>query len=135
MNDSELERLAATLGERAARTLDPERIAERVTARLDEARVIAFPRRAPLITWLGGLAAAAMVIVAVGLALRPVARGSNPGASPSTVLQELDGLGEDQLEQLLQMMPATSSTLQQESVPLQELDTLSLKRLLRTLEG
>lgn len=134
MNESELERLAASLGEKAARTLNPERIAERVIARLDEPRVIAF-RRAPLVRWLGGLAAAAMVVVAVGLALRPAAQVADPRASQSTVLQELDGLGVDQLEQLLLAMPATSSVIPQESVPLQELDTLSLKRLLRTLEG
>lgn len=134
MNETELERLAASLGEKAARTLNPERIAERVIARLDEPRVIAL-RRAPLVRWLGGLAAAAMVVVAVGLALRPATRVSDPRASQSTVLQELDGLGVDQLEQLLQAMPATSSVIPQESVPLQELDTLSLKRLLRTLEG
>ena len=53
----------------------------------------------------------------------------------SSVLQELDGLGVTELEQLLQTMPATSSTLPQDPVPLYELDTLSLKRLLRTLEG
>lgn len=134
MNETEMERLAAGLGERAARTLDPERIAERVIARLNEPRVIAF-RRAPLVRWLGGLAAAAMVVVAVGLALRPATRVSGQSASRSTVLQELDGLGVDQLEQLLQAMPATSSVVPQESVPLRELDTLSLKRLLRTLEG
>ena len=134
MNETELERLAATLGEKAARTLDPERIAGRVIARLEEPRVIAF-QRAPLVRWLGGLAAAAMVIVALGIALRPATRVSDQSASQSTVLQELDELDVDQLEQLLQAMPATSSVIPQESVPLQELDTLSLKRLLRTLEG
>ena len=134
MNETELERLAATLGERAARTLDPEQVAERVIARLDEPRVIAF-RRAPLVRWIGGLAAAAMIMVALGLALRLATRVSDQTAFQSTVLQELDGLDVDQLEQLLQVMPATSSVIPQESVPLQELDTLSLKRLLRTLEG
>ena len=134
MNENELEQLAARLGERAAKTLDAEKLAERVLARLDEPENLAV-RRAPVIRWIGGLAAAAMVIVALGLALRP----GNPGTSRvtvrSSVLQELDGLGEDQLEQLLQTMPSTSSTLPQNAVPLRELDTLSLKRLLRTLEG
>ena len=133
MNETELERLAASLGARAARRLDPEQIADRVIARLDEPRVIAF-RRAPLVRWLGGLAAAAMVVVAVSLALRPATPVADQGGV-SSVLQELDGLGVDQLEQLLQAMPATSAVIPQESMPLQELDTLSLKRLLRTLEG
>jgi hypothetical protein len=134
MNENELERLAARLGDSAAKTLDAEKIAERVLARLDEPEILAF-RRAPVIRWIGGLAAAAMVIVALGLALTPGTRSPDRSAVQSSVLQELDGLGEDQLEQLLQTMPATSSTLPEEPVPLRELDTLSLKRLLRTLEG
>lgn len=133
MNENELEQLAARLGDRAAKTLDAEKIAERVIARLEEPEIVAF-RRTPIIRWTFGLAAAAIVIVALGLALKPGPR-ANPGEVQSSVLQELDGLGVDQLEQLLQTMPATSSTLQPELVPLQELDTLSLKRLLRTLEG
>jgi len=134
MNDTELERLAARLGNRAADALDAGSIAEQVIARLEESRVVV-SSRATVIRWLGGLAAAAMVIVALGLALKPDGGAANQSAMHSSVLQELDGLSVDQLEQLLQTMPTTSSTLQQESVPLQELDTLSLKRLLRTLEG
>jgi hypothetical protein len=134
MNETELERTAARLGEQAARTLDAERIAERVMARLEGPQVIGISRR-PVVRWVLGLAAAAMLMVAVGLALSPENRPVNQSAMTGTVLPELDGLGVDQLEQLLQSWPASSSTLEQESGPSPELDTLSLKRLLRTLEG
>ena len=134
MNDTELERLAAGLGHRAAATLDSGKIAERVIARLDESRVIV-SYRASAVRWLGGLAAAAMVVIALGLALKSNRPAANESVMHSSVLQELDGLTPDQLEQVLLSMPATASTLPQESAPLQELDTLSLKRLLRTLEG
>lgn len=134
MNETELERLAARLGERPARALHPDKIAEQVMARLDELRVIAFSR-APLLRWIGGLAAAAMILVALGLALRPGGRPVDQSAMSGTVLPELDGLGVPELEQLLQTMPVTEASLPEETVPLQELDTLSLKRLLRALEG
>jgi hypothetical protein len=134
MNETELERTAARLGEQAARTLDAERIAERVMARLEEPQVIGVSRR-PVVRWVLGLAAAAMLMVAVGLALSSENRPVNQSAMTGTVLPELDGLGVDQLEQLLQSWPASSSILEQESGPSPELDTLSLKRLLRTLEG
>ncbi len=134
MNQTELERLAARLGEREAGTLDPEQIAERVMARLETPQVHEISRR-PVVRWTLGLAAAAMLMVALGLALSPDDRAANQSAMTGTVLQELDGLGVDQLEQLLQSLPASSSTLEQESGPSPELDTLSLKRLLRTLEG
>ena len=134
MNDTELERLAARLGQRAAGDLDPEKIAERVIARLDEPPVIAI-HRVPMIRRAAGLALAAMLLIALGLAFRPSSRPVDQSAMTGTVLQELDGLGADELEQLLQTMPVTSSTVPDETVPLQELDTLSLKRLLRALEG
>ncbi len=38
MTEQELERLAAKLGARPAEAIDPDRIAERVLARLEEAR-------------------------------------------------------------------------------------------------
>jgi len=134
MNEHELERLAARMGEGAASRLDAEKITERVMARLDEARVVS---RAPTrtIRWIGGLAAAAMVVIALGLALQSGPRLSTRTVTQNNVLQELDDLGVTELEQLLQTMPSTAATLPQESVPLHELDTLSLKRLLRTLEG
>lgn len=134
MNDTELERLAARLGERATSDLDAGKIAERVIARLEEPRVIAISR-APFLRWVGGLAAAAMLLVALGIALRPSSRPVDESAMTGTVLPELDGLGVDELEQVLQTLPTTSSSLPEETVPLQQLDTLSLKRLLRALEG
>jgi hypothetical protein len=133
MTDLELERLAAQLGEKPAEALDAERVAARVLARLEQEPVVSLNPAGRAIRWVGALAAAAALILAVRLAVAPDA--SEPSGSQVTVLQELDQLGADQLEEILQSMPVTVSALPLETVPLQELDSIRLERLLRSLEG
>lgn len=137
MTEQELEQVAAGLGARPADAIDTDRIAARVLARLEEDPILAMPRSRGVVRWLAGLAAAAALLFLAGRFL------GGPGRFPveqtathATVLPELDRLSVDQLEELLQAMPVVNaSTLPIEKMPLQELDTMNLERLLRSLEG
>ncbi len=133
MTPEELERLAAGLGREAGEGVDSERVATRVLARLEEQKVVLLASRRRLVRWIGGVAAAALLLLAVGLALAPAAGPDRAGTE--TVLHELDQLDAEQLEELLEIMPVTASALPPESSPLSELDTIKLERLLRSLEG
>lgn len=140
MTEQELERTAARLGEAEVRFLDPERVAERVLARLArEPMAVVRPLHRRLTTWLGGLAAAAAVLVTLRLTvLSPAARAPDRATALTTnVLTELDGLGARELEELLEAIPAPAGQIgpNPESVPWAELDSGSLERILRSLEG
>ncbi len=130
MTEQDIERLAATLGQAPAEAVDPDQIAAKVVARLG------FPARRRAVRWLVGLAAAAALMLLAGrFLLGPGSRPIERAAEQPSVLQELDPLSVDQLEELLRSMPVTASTLPLETIPLQELDSTNLERLLRSLEG
>ena len=139
MTEQELERTTERLGEAQVRSLDAERIADRVLARLAaEPAGEVRPLHRRVTPWLIGLAAAALVLVALRLTvLAPADSSGRPTALTTTVLQELDGLGTRELEEILEAIPAPAGDIgpNPESVPWSELDSSSLERLLRSLEG
>ncbi len=118
--------------------LDAERIAGRVIDRLareGRGTFSAIPRG---VRWVVGLAAAAVIAIAV------VRNGSDsagtPGAVPRatpTILSELDGLTTAELELVLDVVePAASeASLAPDSVRLGDLTPSELERILRSLEG
>ena len=134
MNEQELERLAGKLGVEAAESLAPERIAARVLARLEDPPVLELPPRRRVVPWALGLAAAALLVLTFRMVL-PELRSAGPARGQQTVLHELDQLNADQLEQILETMPATGNGVAPESAPLETLDSIKLERLLRSLEG
>lgn len=135
MNDEELERLASRLGRDAAHGLDLERLAGRVLARLEEAQRAAAAMRSRTLRRVMAMAAVLFVALLGWLAFEPRVEREGGLAVPGTVLHELDQLDADQLEMLLETMPVTAATVPPEPVPLQDLDTTRLERLLRSLEG
>jgi len=141
MTEEELIRTASHLGDQVVRDLDGEGLAQRVLAQLAAKPVTASPVRWMRRGWLIGLAAAAAVLLVLRLTL-PGSSSSNgsttPPASTSTltVLHELDGLNSGELESVLESLePAAGAITHPEGGSLDELDTKSLERLLRSLEG
>ena len=138
MNDTELEQLARTLGNRAVDSLDPERIAEATRRRL-----AAEPAPGPVIWrrpryWATVLAAAAAVLLVLRLTLPgPTTQPSTAEGAPAVpFLTELDALSPAELEFVLETLPpATESTVHPEAAVYEELDIKSLELLLRSLEG
>jgi len=131
----ELEILAGArrLGADHLARFDPGRVATVVRGRLAAepvaapARVVRHPGR-----WLAGLAAAAALVLAVRMWI--------PNAGPTSfavvsVLHELDGLNEPQLEEVLQSIPPVTGALDHvEMVPLSDLNASDLERVLRSME-
>jgi len=134
MTEEELLQSAAKLGEDAVSGLDEQRVARAVLERL-ASEPVATPRRVgSTVRWLAGVAA---VAAAVLLLVKPPT--PPPGAaSPASlsVLHELDDLSASELQLLLESMPASAAApAHPDPAPLDELDTKSLERLLRSLEG
>ena len=138
MNDTQLEQLARTLGNRAVDSLDPERIAEATRRRLATE-----PAPSPVVWrrpryWATVLAGAAAVLLVIRLTLPgPATRPSATGSAPAVpFLTELDELSPAELEFVLETLPpATESTVHPEAAVYEELDIKSLELLLRSLEG
>ena len=99
------------------------------------------PRRIPRHPgrWLAGLAAAAAVVLAVRLGI-PTSPGSSRGAdhplpAVGSVLHELDGLTEPQLDAVLHSIPPASEALDhQDMALLSDLNATDLERVLRSME-
>ena len=119
---------------------DPARVAAGVRQRLAAA-----PAEAPVRAarhpgrWLAGLAAAAVVVLAVRTVIpkgrgRPAQTGQ-PATAVVSVLPELDGLSAPQLEEVLQSIPPAAETLDHvEMAPLTVLNASDLERMLRSME-
>ncbi len=134
----ELELVAAAgrLGVAEVARLSPRSVSEVVRHRLaTEPRASVLRGRTP---WLVGLGAAAALALAVWYGST---RGSAPpgpiGFAPIelSVLHELDGLGEPELEAVLESIPlAAGAVFHPELAPLDELNVNDLERLLRSME-
>jgi hypothetical protein len=135
MNDEDLERLAARLGTDVVAGLDLERVAGRVRARLEESEREVAVRRRRIVRRVMAMAAVLTVAILGRLAFDSRRDWEGGRARQGTVLYELDQLDADQLERLLETMPVTAVTVPPDPVPLQDLDTTRLERLLRSLEG
>lgn len=133
MTEQELEQTAARLGADQAKAVDPDRIARQVLARLAAEPAVVPPIRPPIVRWLVGLAAAA----ALALVVRAITPSSLSSPSSLSVLHELDDLGTSELEAILESIPATAEAIPPfpETDPRNDLDSTSLARLLRSLEG
>lgn len=131
--ERELIGAARRLGTAQLAGFDPIRVVAGLRHRLDSepasapARAFRHPAR-----WLAGLAAAAILAVAVLTGLprdRPVV------PVVVSVLHELDGLSEPQLEQVLRSIPPASEEFDHdEMAPLADLDEDDLEQVLRSLE-
>lgn len=130
---------AGRLGTARLSGFDAGRVAARVRDRLaGEADHAPNSRRA--VRWLAGLAAAALLVLAVRLG-GPSGRGGPVPASPGapaevSVLHELDGLSEPQLEEVLASIPPSTEALDRvELAPLTDLNTTDLELVLRSMEA
>ncbi len=133
MTEQELEQTAARLGVKQVESLDAERIAGQVLARLATEPVAVPLFRRPAVRWLAGLAAAAAIALAVRFTV--LSPASEPGSV--SVLNELDDLGTAELEDLLESIPITAGAISPfpEHDSRNDLDSTNLVRLLRSLEG
>lgn len=130
---------AGRLGVAEMASLASGRVAEAVLHRLataPEATRIDVLRRPA--RWLAGLAAAAALVLAVwyGSARAPSAADLVESAPIEfSVLHELDGLDEPELEEVLKSMPAPSGDVSHlEPVSFDQLNVNDLERVLRSME-
>lgn len=129
-HDDELSRLAQRLGEREAAGIDPAAMARRVGARLREPA----PVRRPM--WMRvwvPLAAAATLILAVGIGLQPWA--GDDAAQVAAVPAEIAELEADELEAVLDSLELDVPVSELVTVGLYELTEDELSTLLETMEG
>lgn len=129
---------AGRLGVAEMASLVSGRVAEAVLDRLATAppasRIGVLRRPAP---WLAGLAAAAALILAVWYGSRAPSATDviEPTPIELSVLHELDGLDEPELEVVLESMPAPAGAVSHlEPVSFDELNVNDLERVLRSME-
>jgi hypothetical protein len=136
MEDHELERVAGSLGARAARRLDVERVAAGVLARLRaEQEESPLPRR----TWWAApmllrLAAVLALLVTGGILTRGAWRHAAP---PSAVVSVpmLRELTNDELIEVFDSLAVETSVHDGLAVGLENLNEAQLKELLSLMEG
>ena len=94
----QLVQAARRLGQRLA--LDPDRIAERVRTRLETQPAVVQIRRSRALRWAAGLAAAAVLFLAVriGVVERPMETSASDSVPVELVLTELDDLTSSELD-------------------------------------
>jgi len=140
-HDAALRELAQRLGAQAAERLDVERTAQAVVARLkQQPRAARWRRLEP--AWLR-IAAAAMIVVAVGLVGRSISRASSLRQVAGFVEPaggDLNDLSAAQLQELLQTVEQGGAdqggeAVSAQDVGLEDLSTSELRALLQSLEG
>ncbi|HXV85339.1 MAG TPA: hypothetical protein VD793_01505 [Gemmatimonadales bacterium] len=135
MHDRDLERIARGLGERAARTVDPDRVAASVTRRLAQEPPARHP--APLRWWLAApsvlrAAAVAALVVTGGLVARDALFG--PDASPAWPAP-LPELSQDELQEVLDSFAFDAPLPEDLAIGLSDLTETQLQELLKLMEG
>jgi len=140
-HDAALRELAQRLGAQAAERLDVERTVQAVVARLkQQPRAARWRRLEP--AWLR-IAAAAMIVVAVGLVGRSISRASSLRQVAGFVEPaggDLNDLSAAQLQELLQTVEQGGAdqggeAVSAQDVGLEDLSTSELRALLQSLEG
>ncbi|HWP38521.1 MAG TPA: hypothetical protein VNL18_13305 [Gemmatimonadales bacterium] len=137
MNERELERIARHMGERAARSVNPERVAAGVLARL---RAAPPETRRPLPLRLFYAAptalrvAAAVALIATGGLLARGALRDRPEA-PALVAPFLPELSLDELSEVLDSMVLEAPVPEDLTVGLTDLTEAQLRELLKLMEG
>jgi hypothetical protein len=135
MDEDRLERVAKTLGARAADRLDVERVAARVVARLraDGAQAARLRRAwwsAPAVLQ---LAAALAVLVTGGVLVRgALENGSEPAAVVAPILRDLSA---DELAEVFDSLSIEAPVHEGVAVGLESLNEAQLNELLRLMEG
>jgi len=135
--ERQLVSVAGRLGAREVASMASGSVARAVLARLTspapKARARAFGR-----PWRAGLAIAAALALAVwyGSLARPtVTPTAEPAPIELSVLHELDGLDEPELEDVLESIPAAAGAVSYlEPVPFDDLEVSDLERVLRSME-
>lgn len=137
MEEHEIERLAGSLGDRAAERLDVERVAAGVVARLRAEREQA---RAPRRVWwtapaLLRLAAALAVLIAGGTVARVALH--RPEAQPTAVVAVpmLRELTDDELIEVFDSLGVEAPVYEGLATGLESLNEAQLKELLSLMEG
>ena len=140
-HDAALRELAQRLGAHAAERLDVERTVQAVVARLkQQPRAARWTRLEP--AWLR-IAAAAMIVVAVGLVGRSISRAPSSRQVAGFVEPaggDLNDLSAAQLQELLQTVEQGGAdqgaeAVSAQDVGLEDLSTSELRALLQSLEG
>lgn len=128
LNDARLREIARRLGASAADRLDAGRTAAEVVRRLRQP-----PARAP---WLR-IAAAIVVLVGGGLAVREVlTRGADPQGTASLIAVDLTDLSAEDLREVLTLVEdSLSLEVESSDGSLDVLDAQQLRAVLTTLEG
>jgi hypothetical protein len=133
MDERELERIAAGLGREAA-GLDVEAVARGVVARLRAAEAaapeVAQPR--PLVRWLAGAAAAALVVAGSLVTFRAAPPASSPAVAVATDLYDLSSA---ELTEVLDSLSWSAPASARVAVGLDDLDAEQLATLLALMEG
>ena len=127
MNESELERIAARLGDRAAARLDVDRTAEAVVARLRTPRAVHWWGSPALLR----LAAAIALTIGGGMFAYRTTSRSVELAAP--VL--LQALSSRELEEVLDSLSFDTRPPENAAVGLPDLNDEQLRDLLRRMEG
>ena len=135
MDEHQLERLATTLGARAADRLDVERVAAGVVARLRADRAEATrPKRvwwrAPMVL---RLAAALAVLVTAGVLVpRALDNGAEPPVGISPILGDLSA---DELTEVFDSLSIEAPVHEGVAIGFESLNEAQLNELLRLMEG
>lgn len=136
-HDGTVHEIAQRLGSRAAERLDVEATARRVVAELREKPV---PHRTWIEVHLLRIAAAVVILVGGGLAVRqilPVRNIGESGHGSHFVADDLNDLTTDELQDVLDHFDEMVgvNAVGTDSSDLRELDTQQLRAVLRSLEG
>jgi hypothetical protein len=137
MNERELQQIAERLGERAARSVNPERVAAGVLARLRDASrptPRALPLRALFAAPAALRAAAAVALIAAGGLLARGALRDRPDP-PALVAPFLPELSLDELSEVLDSMVLEAPLPDDLGVGFTDLTEPQLRELLRLMEG
>jgi len=129
-----LVRAARTLGHDRAERVDTARIAATVTRRL-EAPVTSPGVLSRHARWALGVAAAAVLALAVFSARGGTPSAATPSDARIAVLHELDGLTAAELEVVLETIPpAANEAIHVESAAIGDLSASDLERMLQSME-
>lgn len=137
MEEHEIERVAESLGERAAERLDVERVAAGVVARLRADRAQA---QAPRRVWwapptLLRLAAALVVLIAGGTVARVALHHPEAQSTAVVAVPMLRELTDDELIEVFDSLGVEAPVYEGLATGLESLNEAQLKELLRLMEG
>ncbi len=134
MDEHQLERVAKTLGARAADQLDVERVAAAVVARLRADR--AETERPQRVWWTAPmvlrLAAALAVLVAGGVLVRGALENGSESPMVAPILRDLST---DELTEVFDSLSVEAPVHDGVAIGLENLSEAQLKELLRLMEG